>query len=264
MSHLPREPDGPPPPLPEIAHADALAAHVTRGAAGVMRGGASDWPALTRWTLAGLRERLGDLPLPTARLRGRTLGVNRRGVELALRPASEVLAAIERGEDGAYLMAPLDALPAAVRADVPVPGPCRGAPWSSGKLWVSPAGAISPLHFDVANNLHAQLGGAKRFLTFERGRFGVMYPEPPWSPVPNFSRVDPLSPDLARFPRFRRAVPRSTQLAPGDVLFLPARTWHHVVSEEASISVNFWWAHGALAWFSRGADAWKRLRGISR
>ena len=151
-----------------------------------------------------------------------------------------------------------------MRADVPVPEPCRGAPWSSGKLWVSPAGAISPLHFDVADNLHAQLAGRKRFLAFERGRFATMYPEPPWSPVPNFSRVDPLSPDLTRFPRFRRAAPLAATLAPGDVVFLPARTWHHVTSEEASISVNFWWARGALAWLARGADAWKRARGLSR
>jgi hypothetical protein len=253
-----------PRPLPEIAHAEALASHVARGTPGVLRGAARAWPALMRWTVTGLRERLGDLPLPTARVRGRRLHVNQRGVDLDVRPAAEVLAAILRGEDGVYLMAPFSTLPAAVRADIPVPAPCRGAPWSSGKVWVSPAGAVSPLHFDVADNLHVQLGGVKRFLVFERGRFATMYPERPWSPVPNFSRVDPLAPDLARFPRFRRAVPLTATLAPGDAVFLPALTWHHVTSEEASLSVNFWWAHGALAWMARAADAWKRVRGLSR
>ena len=63
-----------------------------------------------------------------------------------------------------------------------------------------------------------------------------------------------MLPDLARFPRFRRAEPRRATLAPGDVVFLPARTWHHVTSEEASISVNFWWARGALAWLYRSGE----------
>jgi [protein]-arginine 3-hydroxylase / protease len=258
MARLPR-------PVPDIVGPDALAAHAARGEAGVLRGAASGWPAFDRWTLASLRERLGERPVPSARLRGRRLQVDRRrGIDLRAQPAAEVLAGIERGDHGAYLMAPLDALPAELRAEVVVPAPCRGAAWVSSKLWVSPAGAISPLHFDMAHNLHAQIHGTKRLLVFERGRPWEMYPEPPWSPVPNFSRVDPEAPDLDRFPRFRNAAPLTCTLSPGDVVFLPARAWHHVTSLATSISVNFWWANGALAWLVRAADALKRARGISR
>jgi ribosomal protein L16 Arg81 hydroxylase len=161
-------------------------------------------------------------------------------------------------------MAPLDALPPDLRAEVVLPAPCRGAAWASSKLWVSPAGAISPLHFDIANNLHAQLHGTKRFLVFERGHPLTMYPEPPWSSVPNCSRVDPEAPDLDRFPRFRDAAPLYCTLSPGDIVFLPTRTWHHVTSLATSISFNFWWANGTLAWLARAADALKRARGINR
>jgi hypothetical protein len=252
-------------PLPETADPAALASVVARGVPCVLRGAASGWPASSSWTLAHLRERLGARPVPAARLRERRLGVDpRRGVDFTTQDAARLLADLEGGADALYLMAPLDLLPDDLRAEAPPPLPCRDAPWASSKLWVSPAGAVSPLHFDVAHNLHAQIRGHKRFLVFERGHFATMYPEPPWSSVPNLSRVDPLRPDLARFPRFARAVPSAGVLAPGDVIFLPRGTWHHVTSETASISVNFWWARGVTAWLARGADAWKRARGLSR
>jgi hypothetical protein len=250
--------------LLELEGEGALLSCVDRGEPCVIRGAARDWPAIARWTLADLRERLGSLQVRAARLRERRLGIDpRRGIDLTAREARSVIEEIERGGDSAYLMTPLEALPAELRAEAPVPAPCRGAPWLSSKLWESPGGAVSPLHFDMPHNLLAQISGTKRFLIFERGHFTSMYPEPPWSSVPNLSRVDPMNPDLARFPGFRRARPFVGTLGPGDLIFIPRGTWHHATSETASISVNFWWARGPLAWLARASDAWKRAWGIS-
>jgi lysine-specific demethylase 8 len=254
-----------PAPLPELRAGDPrLADHIARGAPCVLRGGADGWPARGRWTPDHLRATYPDAIATVARLEGggRLKTDARQGVVLAPMRLADFIASLERGAPAGYLMAPLDALPAELREDIEVPEPCRGAPWLSSKLWVSPGGAVSPLHFDVANNLHAQILGAKRFLLFPPG--APVYPEPLWSSVPNFSRVDPIRPDLSRFPRFRRAAPLECRLSPGDVVFIPSRYWHHVTTEEVSISVNFWWARGALAAAARAADWLKRARAISR
>lgn len=250
--------------LPEVRGEAGLAACVDRGEPCVIRGGALGFPAIDRWTFEALRERLGSTPVRAARLRARRLGIDeRRGIDLVERDARSIIAGIERGGDSLYLMTPLGALPADLRDDAPAPAPVRGAPWLSSKLWISPAGAVSPLHFDMPHNLLAQIRGTKRVITFERGHFASMYPEPPWSSIPNLSRVDPVRPDLERYPRFRRARAFTGEIGPGDVLFLPGGTWHHVTSESASISVNFWWARGPLAWLSLAADSWKRAWGIN-
>ena len=220
---------------------------------------------MARWSMAYLRERLGERRLPSASLCDFRLVVDvRRGVALTDTGTIDVIARIERGAGDVYLMAPLDRVPSDLAAEVEVPALCRDATFRSSKLWVSPKGATSPLHFDLAHNLHAQIVGSKRFLVYERGQRKLLYPEAPWSSVPNFSRVDPLNPDLTRYPSFRGAVPFMCTLEPGDAVLLPSRTWHHVTSNAPSISVNFWWARGALGAFVRAADALKRARRISR
>jgi hypothetical protein len=254
----------PPLPLPQISGLDRIEGLAARNEAGVVRSAASGWPAFETWTLRRLAERLGPAPVTTAELRAGRVCVGRRGLDLTTRAADEALARIEAGDASLYVMTTLDDLPDAIRADAPVPAPCKHALWRSAKLWVSPAGAISPLHFDVAHNIHAQLRGRKRFLVFDRRDRAALYPERPWSAVPNFSRVDPRAPDLARFPRFPRATPRECTLMPGDAVFLPSGTWHHVTSEEASISVNFWWADGLLAAAAHMANLMKRVRRITR
>ena len=48
------------------------------------------------------------------------------------------------------------------------------------------------------------------------------------------------APDLARHPRFARARCTEAVLGPGEMLFIPAGTWHYVRSLTPSLSVNFW------------------------
>ncbi|GAA5822047.1 hypothetical protein JCM11251_004839 [Rhodosporidiobolus azoricus] len=69
----------------------------------------------------------------------------------------------------------------------------------------------------------------------------------PWIPV------DPLSPDLDRYPRFKLARPMKVRLEKGDMLYLPA-FWYHLVEQDvgpgpspqgadvqAAIAVNWWY-----------------------
>jgi len=218
---------------------------------------------MTRWTVDSLADRLGGLDVPGVPLRGREIGVDaRRGVTREQCNAGSVLRNIEKGSDSKYLIIPMETLPEELRRDVSTPLPCHGADWVATNLWVAPEGTVTPLHFDIPHNFLVQIRGKKRAVVFERGHFATMYPERPWSSVPNFSRVDPMRPDLKRFPAFDAAQPWVTDIEAGDALFLPAGTWHHISSETVSISVNFWWARGIVAWAARGAHAFKRIRGI--
>jgi hypothetical protein len=252
-----------PRPLPELHGQEAFDACTKQRKPCVLRGAGRDWPAVARWTLASLAQRLGRQLVPAVPLRGRELGVDaRRGVARTMREAAEVLREIEQEQGTSYLIAPLDTLPADIRDEAPIPMPCRGAAWVATNVWIAPAGTITPLHFDIPHNFLVQIRGAKRVMVFERGHFMKMYKEPLWSSVPNFSRVDPMNPALDRFPAFRDMQPFVTDLAEGDVLFLPSATWHHVTSETNSISVNYWWAEGLVALFARGGSAFKQFRGI--
>jgi hypothetical protein len=109
-------------------------------------------------------------------------------------------------------------------------------------LWLGAAETVTPLHYDWANNLFAQVRGRKRVTLFSPAQASRLYPFPASAPHPHLSRVDIEAADRARFPRFRKAVSRECVLDPGDLLFVPAFWWHHVRSLDVAISVNFWWA----------------------
>ena len=57
--------------------------------------------------------------------------------------------------------------------------------------------------------------------------------------------------------------PSVGELAPGDAVYIPRGTWHHVRTIADSLSVNFWWARGVWLPLVVGVDLFKKLRGIS-
>lgn len=117
-------------------------------------------------------------------------------------------------------------------------------------LWFGPGGTITSLHHDILNIMFHQLDGWKHFIlvspleTHHLGNtFGV------------FSDIDPLDPDLDRFPAFAGVTQLQVTVGPGDALFIPVGWWHHVTALETSISLSstsfaypneFDWVHPTL------------------
>lgn len=108
-------------------------------------------------------------------------------------------------------------------------------------LWLGPARTVTPVHFDAAHNLLAQIHGRKRLLLVppEHSR-KLYYPAPELGHV-NYSPVDVEAPDLGRFPLYEGVAPLEVLLGPGEILFIPVRWWHYVRALEPTISLNFWW-----------------------
>jgi Cupin-like domain len=243
----------------------ALAAASSAGGAPcVVRGAVAAWPAVGRWSPEYLASAAPEWRVPVARVEAERVAIDRRrGLHVSMLPLRDFVASFADAAAG-YAMAPLDALPPALARDLGEPDLCRAARWRSAKLWISARGVVTPLHFDVAHNFHAVLHGRKRFLLYPRADWFALYPESIASGAPNFSRVDPLRADYARFPRLRRARPLECTLEAGDALCIPGGVWHHVTSERDSVSVNFWWARGLHALAAGAADWLKRARGLSR
>ena len=91
-----------------------------------------------------------------------------------------------------------------------------------------------------------------------------MYPHHLFDSFPNGCRVDIENPDFAHFPKLEGVETMVAELEEGDAIYIPRRWWHHVRTLETTVSVNYWWADGTRWALVMAADAFKRLRGISR
>jgi len=142
-----------------------------------------------------------------------------------------------------------------LQKDIQIPEFCRDASYGVGHgkpystmMWLGPRQTVSPLHFDPLDNCLMQIVGRKRVVMFSPNTnadytwhyAGSEGQQKNTSPVDIEASVDHV---LKRtFPRFVRWAPPAmyTLLEPGDLLYIPAKWWHHVRSLDTSASVNVW------------------------
>ena len=101
-----------------------------------------------------------------------------------------------------FAQQPLDALFPRLTNDIKLPDYFKKKRLVSTNLWFAGAGNITPLHYDLAHNLFAQVIGRKRFILFEPTQVRLLYPFPKSSPIAHFSRVNIDNPDLRYIPAF--------------------------------------------------------------
>lgn len=114
------------------------------------------------------------------------------------------------------------------------------------KIFMSPAGAITRLHYDC-HDAHAWLGqahGRKLFVCYppsDTPYLGRLDGEPETAQA----AVDPLEEEMAtlrRTPEYSSARPHAFVLHPGEVVLVPRGWWHYAVSLDQSVTVmkNFY------------------------
>jgi len=120
----------------------------------------------------------------------------------------------------------------------------KGGHW---RMWLGSGGHVMTTHFDTYQNVMFLVHGTKRYRLFPPDQIANLYVGPfdqgPFRST--VSMVDPRKPDLARYPRYARALAAAfdVELRAGDALFLPAHWWHTVETPDLNIAANYWWGH---------------------
>lgn len=104
---------------------------------------------------------------------------------------------------------------------------------AEGSLWIGPKGTITPLHFDMVNNLFCQIRGRKRVRLVPSWSLPWVYND-----YHVYSDVDAANPDFTVHPLFENATVFDFIVNPGEILFIPVGWWHHLVSLDISISLT--------------------------
>ncbi|WP_063840156.1 DUF6065 family protein [Bradyrhizobium sp. LTSP885] len=116
----------------------------------------------------------------------------------------------------------------------------------NGTIRIGPAGSLTSLRYDLANNLIAQVVGRSRLLVLPAAEVGKLYNhQHVFSEIADIE--DPTLP-LSRFPQLADANFTEVTLMPGEMLFMPVAWWHQVRSIDFSVTVsytNFRWPNDA-------------------
>jgi len=117
--------------------------------------------------------------------------------------------------------------------------------WEMTKLFISPKGSITRLHFDNggAHAWLSQVRGRKLFVCYHPDDGQFLHPFPGDEGLLSGSWVDPLDPEAEqKWPDYSKATPYVSILEEGETLVAPKGWWHYAVALDTSITVmrNFY------------------------
>ena len=205
----------------------------------LIKGAMAGWPALERWTPDYLADRIGDAMIEYQGGRSSAADYELKKDKHRKRaPLRQFIDLVRSGGNAAYLTASNSATNAPALAPLNTDLGHIDAYLHSpqGMLWIGGAGAFTPLHFDLTNNLLAQVTGTKRV---------ILIPPSQTSRLAHrnhvFSDVRDVT-DEARLklhPQARDLLRYEVMLTPGDLLFIPIGWWHQVRSESFSTMLTY-------------------------
>jgi hypothetical protein len=108
-------------------------------------------------------------------------------------------------------------------------------------FFMGAAGAVSPIHRDLAHNLAVHVFGAKRWRLFSPDQAEILYAEtgPGDGPSAQTCLVDIEAPDLERYPLYAQAKPIDLVVNAGEILFVPSGWFHHVNALELCLNIAY-------------------------
>lgn len=214
----------------------------------LVKGALAGSSAMERWTLGYLRNHAGVREVPLKTMYASSLQVMRKPLGDYLTELESYEARNGMGEilpQAGYLHdIPLIALlPEAAKDLERFPGAYLPQWYRNNwpkfaQVFVGPTHSLTPLHFDclLTHNLFFQVRGRKRFILIPAEQLKFCYRRQ-W----RWFEVDAEKPDLARFPLYENARPFEVIVEPGDCLYLPPGTLHHVRSLDCAVSFNVDW-----------------------
>lgn len=136
-------------------------------------------------------------------------------------------------------------------------GHIKKAEFEKPRLWIGSKGCFTPLHRDTSDNYVYQMVGVKQWTIFnvqdDKNLYYLtsedLYPfafrnkdRETIKQISEFatSRLNLQKPNFRKFPLYKKVLPITFNLHPGDFLYLPAGYGHAVENTELSISINLW------------------------
>ena len=119
----------------------------------------------------------------------------------------------------------------------PIAEQCPNLPM---QLWIGSAShePVTLLHRDTHPVLLAQVIGRKRVILYPPHQALALYPRRAHNTFYQACWVDPVNPDLDRFPRFAEAQPIDVVIKPGEILYIPIGWFHYVFALDNVLSVS--------------------------
>jgi hypothetical protein len=214
----------------------------------IITGIIQNWDAFSKWSLKYLEETASNINIYVKKFEKNKIILK----NFTMREYVNTLEEYEKNKKNKILVnrppychdLPMFSLLPSLVKDVQ-PFPLEYLPkWYSYKWWrycqffIGASDSLTPLHFDclLTNNIFFQVVGRKQFtiLLSEDSKYCYRYN---W----RWFKIDPEKPDFEKYPLYKNANPIKFIVHPGEILYMPPGTLHHVRSLDASISFNIDW-----------------------
>lgn len=196
-----------------------------------------NWPATQKWTFDYFKQAHGHIKVPLVGPNFQKPGSNYMKPE-KLMQLGDYIDLLQSGEKTPYrifLWNILEHVPA-LKADVSNPDICDGWIDKYPFMFFGGKDAVTNLHYDIdcSHVFHTHFQTRKHIVLFDDQQNRSLYQHP----FTVKSMVDPLHPDMDKYPAFQRAVGYETILEHGETLFIPSLWWHHIVYVEPGFSIS--------------------------
>nr|XP_045581536.1 bifunctional peptidase and (3S)-lysyl hydroxylase Jmjd7-like [Procambarus clarkii]XP_045581538.1 bifunctional peptidase and (3S)-lysyl hydroxylase Jmjd7-like [Procambarus clarkii]XP_045581539.1 bifunctional peptidase and (3S)-lysyl hydroxylase Jmjd7-like [Procambarus clarkii]XP_045581540.1 bifunctional peptidase and (3S)-lysyl hydroxylase Jmjd7-like [Procambarus clarkii]XP_045581541.1 bifunctional peptidase and (3S)-lysyl hydroxylase Jmjd7-like [Procambarus clarkii] len=240
----------------------------------IFRGAVREWPAIKKWSFKYLREKVGNKEVSVAvtpngyadaPCSGYFVMPEERSMKfgnflnIMENPSIQPGVFYVQKQNSNFTMEfpeiICDAAP-----DIPWFTEALGRNPDAVNFWMGDQRAVSSMHKDHYENIYCVISGYKDFILLPPTDL-------PWIPYKSYPAasykevtagnfdiqentntgsvpwicIDPLKPDLKKYPQYRLASPVHCRVQAGDALYLPSLWYHHVRQSHACIAVNYWY-----------------------
>ncbi|XP_061380562.1 bifunctional peptidase and (3S)-lysyl hydroxylase Jmjd7 isoform X1 [Danaus plexippus] len=255
--------------------------YVSKNMPVIIKAGCADWPATQKWSADYFRENLGDKVVTvTLTPNGLADGISKNDsgeeyfvtpyeVEMTMKQFLDILYQktvnlipyIQR--QNSNLTEDFGELIDDVEKHISFASKAFNKKPDAINFWMGDERAVTSMHKDPYENIYCVIDGYKDFILIPPTDLPFVpyrrYPQAEfkrtcdnWSVVPKTTDsevgselpwicIDPLNPDLVKYPEFRFANKFQVRLYKGDCLYLPSLWFHHVRQSHGCIAVNYWY-----------------------
>ncbi|MEC9441090.1 MAG: cupin-like domain-containing protein [Myxococcota bacterium] len=233
--------DRPVPRVSSLSAADFYDNHYFANRPVVIEDFAADWPALERWHLEQLSERIGHKEVLVTRGRESTPDCDANFSKLTQETTlkefiEEVLALNGTPSNDLYMIANNrnaedPEILGALLEDVSPPADYLDMERARGSAswWLGPAGTLTPMHHDTSNIIFCQIIGKKRFTMVS----------PLYTQMLGKTKNGFYSEVRGELLEELEIPYEVIDLEPGNALFIPVGWWHEVLALEPSVNISF-------------------------